>query len=179
MWPLSLLYRLVILIRRQYLTLLHKDIRYRSPVVVVGNLNIGGTGKTPLVMALASELMQRGFNPGIVSRGYGGRSKRYPLIVTSDTSHEYCGDEPLLIARSTSCPVVVDPDRSEAVKYLVMGLCRSASTSAIRGNAIRERIKKITTSVTTNQKIWLAIQSPQSCGMPMALPYPSIHLLAT
>jgi len=119
MWPLSLLYRFVIPIRRQYLNLLHKDIRYRCPVVVVGNLNIGGTGKTPLVMGLASELFQRGFNPGIVSRGYGGRSKRYPLSVTSDTSHEHCGDEPLLIARSTSCPVVVDPDRSEAVKYLL------------------------------------------------------------
>ena len=119
MWPLSLIYRLITLIRRQYLTLHTKDKPYRAPVVVVGNLNIGGTGKTPLVMALVSELKQRGFSPGVVSRGYGGYSAQYPLSVALDTSFHLSGDEPLLIARSICCPVVVDPNRPEAVKHLL------------------------------------------------------------
>ncbi len=119
MWPLSLIYLSVIWIRRRYIDLFYKHASYRAPVVVVGNLTTGGTGKTPLVIALVSELKKRGFTPGVVSRGYGGHSTTYPLSVTTETSPKFSGDEPLLIAKSNGCPVVVDPDRSNAINHLL------------------------------------------------------------
>jgi len=82
----------------------------RVPVVVVGNLTAGGTGKTPLVIWLVDELARRGFRPGVVTRGYGG-TIRQPTIVTPSMSAADCGDEPLLIAARTHRTVVVARDR--------------------------------------------------------------------
>lgn len=89
------------------------------PVVVVGNISVGGTGKTPLTQTLCDWLRSEGWRPGIVSRGYGGRSDHYPLSVEPDTPACACGDEPLLLAQTTGCPVVVDPDRCRAVRHLL------------------------------------------------------------
>lgn len=86
-----------------------------TPVVVVGNITVGGSGKTPLLIAMAKQLQREGWHPGIVSRGYGGRAKNYPFTVSADSNPAECGDEPLLIARETGLPVVVDPNRSQAV----------------------------------------------------------------
>lgn len=118
--PLSLLYRLIVALRRlayqrDWLTR-HK---MRVPVIIVGNISIGGTGKTPFVLWLSEQLKQAGFKPGIISRGYGGRAEHYPLDVTAETSAAKAGDEPLLIARRSGCPVVVDPDRSRAAVHLL------------------------------------------------------------
>ncbi|MCY4144032.1 MAG: tetraacyldisaccharide 4'-kinase [Gammaproteobacteria bacterium] len=88
------------------------------PVCVVGNLTVGGTGKTPLVAWLADWLTARGARVGIVSRGYGGSSS-YPLEVTESTSVREAGDEALLLARRTKCPVVVDPRRVAATQTLL------------------------------------------------------------
>ncbi|MFW6092780.1 MAG: lipid A export permease/ATP-binding protein MsbA [Pseudomonadota bacterium] len=88
------------------------------PVVVVGNIAVGGTGKTPLVIYLAHWLRERGFSPGIVSRGYGGRSA-CPMTVGAATDPELAGDETPLIAGRTGCPVVVCPDRVRAVAHLL------------------------------------------------------------
>ena len=88
------------------------------PVVVVGNITVGGTGKTPLVIWLAQWLRSRGVRPGVVSRGYGGRG-RYPLEVTASTTAAACGDEAAMVARRANCPVVVDPDRPQAVRKLL------------------------------------------------------------
>lgn len=89
------------------------------PVIIVGNINLGGTGKTPLVIWLANQLLLKGFSPGIVSRGYKGSSATYPLEVNSETDPRLGGDEAVMIARRTSCPVVVDPQRVDAAKKLL------------------------------------------------------------
>ncbi|MCY3839948.1 MAG: lipid A export permease/ATP-binding protein MsbA [Gammaproteobacteria bacterium] len=88
------------------------------PVVVVGNITVGGTGKTPLVIWLAQWLRNRGVRPGVVSRGYGGRG-RYPLNVTASTPAAACGDEAAMVARRADCRVVVDPDRPRAARKLL------------------------------------------------------------
>ncbi len=89
------------------------------PVVVVGNISLGGTGKTPLLIALVEELRKRGLTPGVVSRGYGGRAPQYPFVVRPESDVTYSGDEPLLIAMESNCPVVVSPNRNEAVNELL------------------------------------------------------------
>jgi subfamily B ATP-binding cassette protein MsbA len=89
------------------------------PVVVVGNINVGGTGKSPLVIWLAIKLSEAGYKPGVVSRGYGGKSLEYPLHVTNHTDPIDAGDESVMIARRTGCAVVVDPDRTQAARYLL------------------------------------------------------------
>jgi tetraacyldisaccharide 4'-kinase len=86
---------------------------------VVGNISVGGSGKTPLIIALVNALNERGYKVGVVSRGYGGEANAYPLAVTPETPVKQCGDEPLLIAQSCECPVVVDPDRVRAVEFLL------------------------------------------------------------
>ena len=89
------------------------------PVVVIGNISLGGSGKTPLIIALAKALSERGYSVGVVSRGYGGASAQYPLVVSPDTPVSQSGDEPLLIVKKLGCPVVVDPNRARAVEKLV------------------------------------------------------------
>ncbi len=96
--------------------------RLRVPVIVVGNLVAGGAGKTPLVIALATELARRGWRPGIVSRGH-GRQSQDPVRVQPGMPAEVCGDEPLLIARRTGLPVFVDRDRVAAARQLIADGC--------------------------------------------------------
>lgn len=118
--PISCLYRLVITIRRYcYRKKIFNTYKPPVPVVIVGNITVGGTGKTPLVIALTELLIRQGYSPGIVSRGYGGKSTHYPVSVTAMSSPQQVGDEPLLIARRTQIPVVVDPNRVRAVQCLL------------------------------------------------------------
>lgn len=91
-----------------------RDLEAR-PIVVVGNINVGGTGKTPLVIRLCELLRGAGLKPGVVSRGYGRRSKGQ-LRVTADSPPHESGDEPVLIARRGQVPVVVDADREAAAR---------------------------------------------------------------
>jgi len=120
--PLSLLYAGVIALRRTaYRRGWLGSRRMSVPVVVVGNLVAGGAGKTPVTLFLAEALKARGFKPGIVSRGYGGKGGALPRAVTPDAAAADVGDEPLLLARRTGCPVVVGSDRSEAARQLVSG----------------------------------------------------------
>jgi len=79
------------------------------PVIIVGNVSVGGVGKTPLVIYLAQQLRAAGYTPGILSRGYGGQHRGE---VTPESAPALCGDEPVLIARRTGCPVWVDPARA-------------------------------------------------------------------
>ena len=89
------------------------------PVVVVGNITLGGTGKTPLVIWLAKLLAQSGYQPGIISRGYGGQSEHWPVLVNPNSDALQVGDEPVLIAKQTGMPVVVGPDRVAAAQKLL------------------------------------------------------------
>jgi tetraacyldisaccharide 4'-kinase len=117
--PLSWLFSLMSAVRRKILQRLYQGRRFSVPVAVVGNISVGGSGKTPLIIALVNALNKRGYTAGVVSRGYGGAANAYPLLVTSQTPVDQSGDEPLLIARLCGCPVVVDPDRVRAVEFLL------------------------------------------------------------
>ncbi len=96
--------------------------RYRPPVpvIVVGNVTVGGTGKTPLVIRLARLLREAGHRPGIVSRGYGGMARTWPQQVRADSDPRMVGDEPVLIARHAGCPMAVGPDRRACARALVV-----------------------------------------------------------
>lgn len=117
--PVSWLFRGLSALRKARLQARSRDSDYSVPVVVIGNINIGGTGKTPLIIALANYLQDSGHRPGIVSRGYGGAQTTQPLAVTSSTSVSACGDEALLISEQSGCPVVVCKNRDAAVRHLL------------------------------------------------------------
>ncbi len=118
--PLEIVYRFVIAMRRLcYRWGLCASWRAPVPVIVVGNIVIGGTGKTPVVIALCELLQRAGYKPGVISRGYRAQPSRFPYLVRSDDAAKRCGDEPLLIARRTRCPVVIAPRRADAARYLL------------------------------------------------------------
>lgn len=117
--PLSLLYvSIVTLRRRAYRAGLLPVDTLPVPVVVVGNIAVGGSGKTPVVAWLAEALRARGWQPGIVSRGYGRRGRAVSLVTGSDRACDM-GDEPVLLARMTACPVAVGADRPAAARALL------------------------------------------------------------
>lgn len=93
---------------------------YRAPVpvLVVGNISVGGTGKTPVTQALVTWLAQQGYRPAIISRGYGGQGP-YPQLVTSQSDPREIGDEPRLLAQRTAVPVAVSPNRQQAIELLL------------------------------------------------------------
>lgn len=118
LWPLSHIYHHFSRLRKKaYQHGLLKIQHFPVPVIVIGSPYIGGTGKTPLVIALANCLKAQGYKPAIVTRGYRGKSPIYPLSVNAHTSVYHSGDEPWLIARETGCPVIADPDRPAAITY--------------------------------------------------------------
>lgn len=118
--PISWLYRGVFSLRKFIYSIgLLPSYRAPIPVVVVGNITVGGTGKTPLVIRLVELLRDNGFNPGVISRGYSGQSSNYPLSVTQRTSVAESGDEPALIVRRTGVPMMVGPNRGDAIKQLI------------------------------------------------------------
>lgn len=114
MAPLSLMFMGIAASRRKKTN----PAKLPVPVVVVGNIYVGGTGKTPVTIALVKELRQRGFNPGIISRGF-GRKGEAPQMITPDSPADIAGDEPLLIAQKTRAPVAVGRDRVAAAKLLL------------------------------------------------------------
>ncbi|MEZ5494556.1 MAG: tetraacyldisaccharide 4'-kinase [Pseudomonadales bacterium] len=115
--PLSTLFLLVSQFRKK--NLLSKKVVLPVPVVVVGNISVGGTGKTPLLCALADALTKRGVLVGIISRGYGGSHSGVPRCVLREDDPREVGDEPLLLKRATDCPVVIGRDRLAAATFLL------------------------------------------------------------
>src|ERR1700678_2266422 len=121
--PLALLYGAVSGSRRfLYAKRLRRSTRLARPVIIVGNLTVGGTGKTPLVCWLVSRLAELGFHPGVVTRGYGGSSGSVRLVVSSDDPG-VVGDESILLARRSGAPVAIGRDRPAASQLLVNAGC--------------------------------------------------------
>lgn len=117
LWPFSLIVQVIHGFRRIVLETFRKPLDI--PVIVVGNLTVGGVGKTPLVIALAERLSARGLRVGIVTRGYGATIRQFPHEVLSSDDAEAVGDEPKLLSLKTNCPVVLAPKRLQAVHYLL------------------------------------------------------------
>ena len=103
------------LYRHDWLTVNH----FAAPLIIVGNITVGGTGKTPFVIWLSDFLRNKGYRPGIVSRGYGGKASQWPQAVMPESNPVLVGDEAVLLARRCRCPMVVSPNRSDAVKMLL------------------------------------------------------------
>lgn len=119
LWPISLLYGVLVWLRqRLYQHGLLRSARLNVPVIVVGNVLVGGVGKTPVTMALVQHLTQRGLKVGVISRGY-GRHTRDVRAVHIESQAREVGDEPLLIARSCAVPVWVGSDRAAAGRALL------------------------------------------------------------
>ena len=120
LYPLGALYRYLMARRnRHYHSGKKLVVKASVPVIVVGNITLGGTGKSPLVAWLVNWLARQGWSPGIITRGYGGKASHYPLLVTAITEPAQSGDEPLMLAQQTGCPVVADPRRPRGVQALV------------------------------------------------------------
>lgn len=120
--PLSWLYGAITALRRAlYRSGILRSTRLTVPVIVIGNLSVGGTGKTPLTIALAEGLRERGYTPGVVSRGYGGTQK-LPLLLDALAVPAQVGDEPCLI-RASGVPVAVGRDRPAAARLLIDAGC--------------------------------------------------------
>jgi tetraacyldisaccharide 4'-kinase len=118
--PLSWLFRAGVGVRREaYRRGWLRSRRLPVPVIVVGNLTVGGTGKTPLVIWLVELLRRHGLSPGVVSRGYRGKARHWPQQVRPDSDPVMAGDEAVVLARRCRCPVAVGPDRVAAARALL------------------------------------------------------------
>ena len=119
LWPLSFLYCFIAVVRRKLYQLnIKQSYSSQVPVVVVGNIVVGGSGKTPLLISLCEYIQQHGFKPGVVSRGYGGSVSGVKQLSENDTA-DLVGDEPLKIFQRTKIPVVVGADQVAAVNHLL------------------------------------------------------------
>jgi tetraacyldisaccharide 4'-kinase len=120
LWPLHFILFLLVSLRKYlYILNIFKSTKIDVPVIIVGNITVGGTGKSPLVIHLAESLTAAGYKVGVLSRGYGGKAKQYPLEVKKTSVTLEVGDEPYMIKQRVDVSVVVDPIRSRGAKYLV------------------------------------------------------------
>src|SRR5512143_3204750 len=117
--PISWLFCLLAIVRRVLYRwgVLHSH-QLPVPVIVAGNVSVGGTGKTPLVIALVELVRMQGWKPGVISRGYGGQATEWPQPVHANSDARLIGDEPLLIVQRTGVPMAVGPDRIAAAHQL-------------------------------------------------------------
>ena len=120
LWPLSLLTKYISKRKREkFISQPDSSWKANVPLIVVGNIVIGGTGKTPMVIWITKLLEKNGYKPGIVSRGYGGSSPKNPVMVNDDTSVDVSGDEPLIIYKNTQRPVCISSNRISAADKLI------------------------------------------------------------
>ena len=118
--PISWLYGGLIRLRHQAYKLgWFASFRAPVPVMVIGNITVGGSGKTPLIIALVDYLQQQGVKVGVISRGYGGDSSQMPALVTKESLPSTVGDEPCLIVNMTAVPMAVCPNRQQAIETLL------------------------------------------------------------
>lgn len=117
--PLSALFGLVVNVRWLCYQYLFTSFKAPVPVVIVGNISVGGNGKTPVVIWLTQALQAKGIRVGIISRGYGGEKTDKVRLVSADSDAQQVGDEPVLIAKRTHAPIAVCPKRQNAIEALV------------------------------------------------------------
>jgi tetraacyldisaccharide 4'-kinase len=118
--PLSWLFHLIVEARRfAYAAGLLRAVRVTRKVIVVGNISVGGTGKTPFTIWLATQLQARGVRAGIILRGYGGDSSHWPRVIDRNTDVQEVGDEAVLLANRTDAIVVAAPDRVAAARRAI------------------------------------------------------------
>ncbi len=119
-WPLEKLYAFIAKRKRRNF-INGKLVSYKAKVavIVVGNITVGGTGKTPMILWLAEHLRQRGLQVGVVSRGYGAQPPSWPWVVQPQDSAQVAGDEPSLLVRRSQVPMVIDPQRPRAITKLL------------------------------------------------------------
>ncbi|MGQ0286001.1 tetraacyldisaccharide 4'-kinase [Pasteurellaceae bacterium 22721_9_1] len=118
--PFSLIFFIISKLRRfLFQSGILKSYKAPVPVIVVGNLSVGGNGKTPVTIWLVQQLQQKGIKCGVISRGYGSQSTTYPLLVDGKTDPILGGDEPVLIAKRTGVPVCISPNRQQAIELLL------------------------------------------------------------
>src|SRR2546423_13002724 len=124
LFPFSLVFRLLVALRRLLFRLgVLPSVRLKVPVIIVGNLTVGGTGKTPLILALAEALRRKGLHPGILSRGHGG-TEPGPRAVSAGDDASQVGDEPVLLAERSGCAVWIGADRAAAARGLLAANAR-------------------------------------------------------
>ncbi|MBH0056080.1 tetraacyldisaccharide 4'-kinase [Pseudoalteromonas sp. SWXJZ94C] len=117
--PLSALFWLISVLRKYFYAVgILKQFISKTPIIVVGNISVGGNGKTPFVLWLYKYLTQQGLSVGIISRGYGGRANHYPLLVTEQVDAIEAGDEPVLLYHRLKCPIAVGPNRQHNIELL-------------------------------------------------------------
>jgi len=117
LYPLELFYRALAYVDRYIKKA--RPVRHSLPVIVVGNISIGGTGKTPLVVYLCKLLKKAGYSPGVVTRGYGGKAAHWPLMVSANSNPVEVGDESVLMAQRTNVPIVAGPNRNHDIELLL------------------------------------------------------------
>jgi tetraacyldisaccharide 4'-kinase len=118
--PLSWVFGVVTALRRQAYSIgVLPSTKLPVPVIIVGNINMGGSGKTPVVLWLVEQLKDNGYTPGVISRGYGGVNNMQPISVHQDSLASQVGDEPLLIVRRTGAPVWIGRKRVDVGSALL------------------------------------------------------------
>lgn len=117
-WPLMLLYRYIVTKKRRDFIKTRSQSQSQIPVVIVGNITVGGTGKTPIVQSLVRFLQLNGYKPGIITRGYGGDLKAFPHEIKPTDTSSLVGDEPYMLSHTLNVPVVVDPKRINALNAI-------------------------------------------------------------
>lgn len=166
--PLAGVFALLAWMRRTlYRSGLIRAVPVPVPVIVVGNIAVGGSGKTPVVAWLADGLREAGFMPGIVSRGYGGKSATAALV-SADADPASFGDEPVLLAGLTTCPVVVGADRPAAVMALLQAHPECdviVSDDGLQHYRLRRDVEVIVLDETALGNRWLLPAGPLREGL--------------
>lgn len=119
--PFTWIYRALIFCRYwAYEKNIFKRYHVSVPVIIVGNITMGGSGKTPIIIAIANLLQKEGIQIGIISRGYKSKAPYYPYDIQVTSHADECGDEPLLLKRRLNCPIIIDPKRFRAAEFLLL-----------------------------------------------------------
>lgn len=114
--PLSVLFFCASSIRKYFLQ--KNAYQSKLPVIVIGNISVGGNGKTPVLIAIAKFLTEQGMRVAVISRGYKAQTTDFPKWVDANSSAQVCGDEPVMIAKQTGLKVLIDPNRTRAIKAI-------------------------------------------------------------